>query len=402
MASARLKGDKWYFRITLTIGDGSHKYIERGGFKTKKEALDAGNRLEVQYKDGEDISRPKFMSFIFLHDEWLTNYTPNVYKKGTIQEYEKVFRVDISKALNDYNVTAITTTTLQTLINDYVRSGGSWSRLKEIRNVLSSIFKYAYKQGYVKANPMKDVVLPSKRSEAGKSLKVKEHTKYCPKEEIDAIFTRFPEGHPSYIPLILGYRCGLRIGEAFGVFVDDLDFKENMLHVRRQINYDHALNKYYFTSLKWQNPGEERIILLDKDTAGILSKHISKLLELSSTMRFPIYRMDQNGYLNTAVGTKIFPINLRFTDGSYIPPTAMEYVTHVIHGIMSKIDYVDPNWDFHSLRHTHASMCIASGMSPVSVQKRLGHKQLSTTYRYYVHETDTQVTAGKDILETMF
>lgn len=71
---AKQKGDKWYFRITLTVGDGSHKYIERGGFKTKKEALDAGNRLEVQYKDGEDISRPKFMSFNFLHDEWLTNY----------------------------------------------------------------------------------------------------------------------------------------------------------------------------------------------------------------------------------------------------------------------------------------------------------------------------------------
>ena len=29
MASARLKGDKWYYRIALTIGDGTHKYIER-------------------------------------------------------------------------------------------------------------------------------------------------------------------------------------------------------------------------------------------------------------------------------------------------------------------------------------------------------------------------------------
>jgi len=63
----------------------------------------------VQYKDGEDISRPKFMSFNFLHDEWLTNYAPNVYKKGTIREYEKVFRVDISDVLKDYNVGAITT-----------------------------------------------------------------------------------------------------------------------------------------------------------------------------------------------------------------------------------------------------------------------------------------------------
>lgn len=63
---------------------------------------------------------------------------------------------------------------------------------------------------------------------------------------------------------------------------------------------------------------------------------------------------------------------------------------------------MDPNWDFHAFRHTHASECIAAGMSPVSVQKRLGHKNLATTYKYYVHETEEQVQNSADILEEMW
>lgn len=401
MASARLKSGKWYYRITLTVGDGSHKYIERGGFKTKKEALDAGKRVEIRYKDGEDVSRPKFMSFNFLSSEW-EEAINNTLKASTIFEYKKVLKTNILPTLSNYNVSAINTQTLQALIDSYTQNGGSWSRLYEIRNVLSSIFKYAYKAGYVKTNPMNDLILPTKRSRTGEKLKSVNHTHVCPKEEIDAIFKRFPEGTTAYIPLVLGYRCGLRKGEAFGVCIDDLDFKNNLLHVRHQISQDKKTMKYYFTSPKWKVIGDERIIALDKETARILEKHVQKLLDLSLTLHYPVYYVDQNGLLNTDSGKVIFPISLHLDTGIFAPPTILEYVTHVVHGVVSKIDYVDKDWDFHSLRHTHASMCIAAGMNPVSVQKRLGHKSLDTTYRYYVHETSTEVTESKGILEKMY
>jgi integrase len=80
----------------------------------------------------------------------------------------------------------------------------------------------------------------------------------------------------------------------------------------------------------------------------------------------------------------------------------MAYTTRVIHGHESYIDVSDPNWCFHHLRHAHASECLAAGMSPVSVQKRLGHRSLNTTFKTYIHETETQVTESRDILEKMY
>ena len=42
----------------------------------------------------------------------------------------------------------------------------------------------------------------------------------------------------------------------------------------------------------------------------------------------------------------------------------------------------------HALRHTFATRCIERGVNPKSLQKILGHAQLSTTMDTYVHVTD--------------
>lgn len=39
----------------------------------------------------------------------------------------------------------------------------------------------------------------------------------------------------------------------------------------------------------------------------------------------------------------------------------------------------------HSLRHTHASLLIFSGVSIASVAKRLGHSSMTTTQETYLH-----------------
>ena len=46
---------------------------------------------------------------------------------------------------------------------------------------------------------------------------------------------------------------------------------------------------------------------------------------------------------------------------------------------------------FHTLRHTHASWCLAEGVDLVTLSERLGHADPSTTARIYGH-----VIAGRD------
>lgn len=60
-----------------------------------------------------------------------------------------------------------------------------------------------------------------------------------------------------------------------------------------------------------------------------------------------------------------------------------------------------PHIRFHDLRHTGASMLIASGMDIETVKKRLGHARASTTMDIYGHAFEAYDHRPADVLETL-
>jgi integrase len=70
-------------------------------------------------------------------------------------------------------------------------------------------------------------------------------------------------------------------------------------------------------------------------------------------------------------------------DGSHQSPRAFSAAwAHVAAAIGH------PALTYHALRHTHASQLIAAGVDPVSIAKRLGHKDANVTLRVYAHLFD--------------
>lgn len=400
MASVREKNGKWYYRITMS-SSGKTKYLERGSFPTKKEALEAGKAHELRLKHGEIIFIPRRMTYGELADEWIREYTPTVYKESTIKTHKKTLKNYILPVIKDYDINMIDGKTLQAILNAETPNH-TWHGLSKIRATLAKSFDYAIISGYIRQDPLESVVMPQIRSIAAQTLQPSKTRETCPKELVNAIFDRFPEGHPCYIPLLLGYRCGLRLGEAYGVLIDDVDLRNKKLWVKRQIQFNDETNELYFTDPKYCNPGEYRVVDLDSDTCRILSRHINRITASRPIMNHRQYYISEDKVVNTECGTPIYFLNVRLSDGSYISPRTMQHVGRVIHGKESKFNHVDPTWDFHEFRHTHTSECIAAGMPPESVQKRLGHKNLTTTYKFYVHETEGQSQKAKEVLEGMF
>ena len=82
--------------------------------------------------------------------------------------------------------------------------------------------------------------------------------------------------------------------------------------------------------------------------------------------------------------------------GSYINSRNMQYVSWIAaHELGSKFDY-------HSLRHTHATILAEKGASPKYVQQRLGHKNIQVTIQIYQHLTDKMSAEGSSLLDTFW
>lgn len=60
---------------------------------------------------------------------------------------------------------------------------------------------------------------------------------------------------------------------------------------------------------------------------------------------------------------------------------------------IAKDEYV-----IHSLRHTHATLLLDSGVNPVDIAKRLGHADASITLKIYSHAIEDN---DRDLAETM-
>lgn len=61
-----------------------------------------------------------------------------------------------------------------------------------------------------------------------------------------------------------------------------------------------------------------------------------------------------------------------------------------------------PDVHFHDWRHFHASRLIELGASPKVVQERIGHADVSTTLRFYVHTREQSHRAAADQFDAGF
>ena len=140
MATAREKKGRWYYRITVSSNEKT-KYLERGSFTTKEEALAAGKEHELKIKKGESMIIPVSITYGDMAEEWITTYAPSMYKKNTIDTHRKTLKNYILPVLKDNYVASISTRDLQQIINNETPNHTKYG-LDKIHSTLAKSFDY--------------------------------------------------------------------------------------------------------------------------------------------------------------------------------------------------------------------------------------------------------------------
>lgn len=384
-------GPSWRYRFSIASVGGKRKSISKSGFRTKGEAVKAGNEAFNEYLHGT-ILKPCDMSVADFMNDWYKTHESQ-WKPATKRAYRKQIDNHIIPELGHYKLTSLNARSIQVFINNLFNAGVNRVSIRNAKSKLSSALDFAVTMEYIKSNPAKSVKLPSSRAVPEKASGSKPHI-YVDKEMRDRLFEMYPEDHVIHLAYMLGYRAGLRIGEALGLTFSDIDFDKGTIKIDRQLQLFAGSKNVFITGPKYNS---NREIKIDSTLLNLLKK--KRIQILKEKARYNEYYTNyylKDGKLVTEETDTLMDLVCVKENGQFIKPQYVEYWN-----VKFRKKYGYEVFNYHSLRKTHCTELLSRGANPKDVQKRLGHKNIQVTLQIYTEVNDLMEDRSLQILETM-
>ena len=333
------------------------------------------------------------MSTSDYFDLWFKQYVEVNLRHKTQASYQGIINNHIKPKIGHYKLNTLSPYILQEFVNELKIKGYSKRHIVNILSTVSNALNYAVEPlQFIKHNPAALVKMP-------KIERAPRQRIILSSENWEKIISRFPFGNKYHIPLTIGYHTGLRISEAFALTWNDVDFKKSEIRVSKQIvkiKYDGEKAKWCFGEPKTKS--SIRTVKIGNTLLNILKAE--KLRQNENRLRYGEYytfysleQIDERSF--TLNENKNGDVQLVCVDenGQFVTTDSFKYCSRVIHHEL-KIDF-----DFHSLRHTHATILVENGADIKNVQKRLGNEKIETTLQTYVHDTEEMAERSVDVFE---
>lgn len=344
--SIRRRGRQWTlrWRADEVLDDGTIKRVEKTTvlgtveeFKTKRLAERAAvpvlacvNRL--------DYRPTKRATFSEFSERWKTQIV-GLLKPSTAKVMTSHLRFHLAPAFGREKLDEIGQEQVQVFVGKLAK-GRSRHTILNVLGTLASVLKMARKWGYAVAGFKQcDLVIPC--SMPGKP------GRFFTAEQVRSILALASE--PWLTIFALAAMTGLRPGEVLGLSIDDLDFEQRLIFVRRSAWYSHLISPKSTRSVA--------TVPMPEPLAEMLVSYLGSWRPNEKRLLFSNRR--GNPYSeNKVVQMRLWPI----LDALSIPRCGM-----------------------HAFRHSHASLLVSNGASPKVAQAQLRHADVSTTMRAYAH-----------------
>ncbi len=325
---------KWYYSVRYTDWTGEPKRKKKEGFKTQREAKEAETKFLNSCRTDVTITFENLVTHYL--DDCKARLAPT-----TMANKIHLISTKLLPYFGNLPLNAIDIATVRKWQNELIVDESEYSQtyLKTINNQLSAIFNFAVKYYKLPQNPARLCgSMGKKKAESMDFWTVAEFQQFieATKDDITAkaIFSLF-------------FFSGMREGELLALTLNDFDFEKNAV----SINKSFAVVDKKVIIKEPKTPKSKRVVTLPAPLMDTIQEYASKLYgyeaeqRLFPTVKSSLHRMMQK--YCTASGVRKIRI--------------------------------------HDLRHSHASLLIELGVSPLLISERLGHEDIETTLGTYSH-----------------
>ncbi len=356
MVSYQKRGKVWQYEISYKDLNGDYKKFRKSGFKFKSEAVLAASHIQVSsihissYKQSNQTLANYFAN-------WSILYKKNSVSNITFMKYQNTAK-HIQKYFGKTKLKELTRNSYQNALNMYARTHAKRT-VSCFHKHLKSALSDAVDEGIIDKDPTRKTVISGRNYLSA--------NKFLNFADWKTLIQSLSAKNTGELMIYTAALTGMRYAEVAGLTPDHIDFTKDTIRIDRTWDYKYRTG---FKSTK--NVSSKRIIIIDKHTSKVLESYILlkqiKPNELILKNNGNIYYSAQ---INAMLSARLKELSL-------------------------------PRITFHGLRHTHASILLYKGVSILSVSKRLGHSNTTTTQSTYLHIIKELETRDNDqILEIL-
>lgn len=292
------------------------------------------------------LRRTREQTLIRYYDEWIATYKEGQVADVTLAKYLRLGRFLEEQGFSNLKIGSMTRRDYQSILNEYAKTREKQT-VQDFHHQLKQVLKDAFMEGVIKIDVTYNAVIkgipPAKKKP--KFLSAEELKRLFSVLDLDGVINR------DWIIYFIA-KTGLRFAEALAVTPADFDFVNNTVNINKSWDYKSSVGKFQRTKTVSGN----RTIDLDWQLAGRFFPLIKDL-----PPHEPFF-VDVDARTYNSIFNK------------FIERKCREAEVPVI--------------SIHGLRHTHASVLLANGVSIYTVSARLGHAKVSITQDVYAHITD--------------
>ena len=310
-------------------------------------------------------------------EEWYEKYKAPTLKNGGSAQYRRKFVNYYGVRIGSKNLKDIRKLHVQTAIADMLEAGRSSKSVREATGILQNCIEAAMANGLTSINPTVGVVIPKCDKVERRVLTVEEQEIFI--EHLERTKSWYED---MYKLMLL---TGMRISEVGGLCWSDIDYDNDVIHIRRALfsQYEYGKKKLHFTTTKTINSVRDIPMMADCKKMLKLQKKNQNKIKKELGKR---YRSENEEGLSDLVFT------------SSMGSAATRYnVAPIINKIVKSINlredyesvkenrkplYMEPVSP-HALRRTFCTRCFEAGMNIKVVQKIMGHSNYAVTANIY-------------------